>query len=618
MAAYLRDLTSRRLALVAAFLCLSLSSGLLYSVIIPPWQAPDEPRHLEYAILLSEKGWFLTRQDTSPDLQRDMMTSMLQSDFWTLVGREEPDSVPASFSDDPFLKLSGTQLGDESPLYYLLPALAFNALPEGDLLARLYLMRWFSVLLSAAAVTVASLTAFELFPEDRFMIVAVPAFVALLPMFSFIGASANNDVLSVLFVSLFTWQLVRMFNRGLSWRSGLTLCGLAALSLLAKRTSFFTVTLIPVVIAVHVHRRRVPLSHCCRCAVAAGSMLTLLLLAILLSWRGGDAAQWMPLQGSSADTRSETLARSGSYSLEATDGRLMQALPFNTVRALRGKTVTLKAWVTSPGARQRGSIIMEDDQGRSAKVFIAGSGWTRHEVTFEVTPSARTMRVILDSSPGPEQGGEGLFFDDLSLLEEGQEARNWLGNGSAEIPALRLQRPARVASGYLSSSQLLDPRSYDPTSLRRYLLYTLLTFAGFWANFGWLTLPLDPGWYALLALVALVSFAGLLSWGIGLLRGLRAKVKRAPGSSDTVLLVFLVGFALLVVQTFLPMIGSQWQPQGRYLFPGLVIIATLFSFGLRRLTRRLKASIVAATYVGSLVLFDALCLVGYITPHYHG
>jgi hypothetical protein len=83
-------------------------------------------------------------------------------------------------------------------------------------------------------------------------------------------------------------------------------------------------------------------------------------------------------------------------------------------------------------------------------------------------------------------------------------------------------------------------------------------------------------------------------------------------------LLFVAGLCLITLQTFLPMIGSQWQPQGRYLFPALVIIATLFAFGLRRLTHRVGSHILAVTYVGCFLLFDALCLFGYIFPHYYG
>jgi hypothetical protein len=618
MSVHLLDSPPRRLPIVAAFVCLSLVSGLLCSVIIPPWQAPDEPRHLEYAILLSEKGWFLTREDLSLDLQRDMMASMLESDFWTLLGRKEPDSVPASFLDDPFLKLSGSRLGDRSPLYYLLPALAFNALPEDDLLARLYLMRWFSVLLSAAAVCVAGLTAIELFPDDRFMIVAVLAFMALLPMFIFIGSSANNDSLAVLSASLVTWQVVRVFNRGLSWRSGLTLCGLAMLSLLAKRTSFFAVPLVPLTIAIYLQRRRLSLSERQRCVVATSSMMGLLLLSILLTSSGKDAAGWVPSPESSAQTRSDTVARSGEHSLHAQDGGLLQALPFNTVRALRGKTVTLEAWVESPEGKQRGSLLVQDDQGRSAKVFVASPGWERHQVTYEVSPSARTMRVVLRSAHVDDQASEGLYFDDLTLVEVGRGEVNWLQNASAETPALWIESQLDGATRYLTSGQLLDRRSYDVPSLKRYLLYALLTFAGFWANFGWLTLPLDPRWYALLALATLISASGLLLWMIETSRLCLKRGARSLSLRDTVLLVFLLGLFLLMLQTALPMIGSQWQPQGRYLFPGLVIIGTLFSFGLRHLLNRVKPEFLAATYLICLLLLDALCLVGYIIPHYYG
>jgi hypothetical protein len=618
MTAHPRDLTSRRLPVVAAFACVTLASGLLYSLVIPPWQAPDEPRHLEYAILLSEEGWFLTREDTSLHLQRDIMASMLESGFWTLLGHEGPDGVPASFSDDPFLKLSGSRLGDRSLLYYLVPALAFDILPEGDLLARLYLMRWFSVLLSSAAVSVACLTAFELFPNDRFMVLAVPAFLALLPMFVFIGSSANNDCLAVLCASLVTWQVARAFNRGLSWRSGLTLWSLATLGLFAKRTTFFAVPLIPVATAIYLLRRRLAPSQGQRCVVATVSILGVLVLTMLLTWRGAGAASWVPSQESQPETRTDAIARSGAYSLQVQDGVLYQILPFNTVRELRGKTVTLEAWVESAGGIQEGSLVVQVDQRRSAQLFLAGPGWERHEVTCEVSPSARLIRVTLGCPPQDERPGEGLYFDDLALFEVGREEVNRLQNGSGEIPLLRIEGRLDWFSKHLSPSQLFDPRSYDPPSLRRYLLYALLTFAGFWANFGWLTLPLDPRWYVVLALVTLLAAAGLMSWAIGLLGRLRRVGRGALTSSDTVLLVFLAGFALLVLQTFLPMIGSPWQPQGRYLFPGLVIIATLFAFGIRHLTKPLGSGLPAAIYVGGLLLFNALCLFGYIIPYYYG
>jgi hypothetical protein len=155
------------------------------------------------------------------------------------------------------------------------------------------------------------------------------------------------------------------------------------------------------------------------------------------------------------------VARFGSLSLQALDGRTTQAPPFKPVRRLCGKTVTLKAWVISPGTERRGSTVIRDDHGWGSKVSVADSERTRYEVTFEVGPAARTMRVILDASSDTGQSGEGLFFDDLALVEEGAEAHEGLGDGSAETPVLRLECHRGGASRYVSSRQLFDPCSYD-------------------------------------------------------------------------------------------------------------------------------------------------------------
>lgn len=225
-------------SVLIAFFFVTLIRGFSYSVVIPPWQAPDESGHLEYAILLSEKGWLPTREDTSPSLQREILSSMKKFQFWKYVRQPEPEQIPVSFSDDPFLARSGTQLGDEAPLYYLFPAIIFALTRVEDILIQLYIMRWFSVILSGVTVVVSSLIARELFSEDRFMIVAIPTFVAFLPMFSFIGASANNDSLTFVVASLLIWQLVRLLRRGVSWRSGLVICILTLLSALSKKTLF--------------------------------------------------------------------------------------------------------------------------------------------------------------------------------------------------------------------------------------------------------------------------------------------------------------------------------------------------------------------------------------------
>src|SRR4030042_3532575 len=104
----LRAYFSPRRGLVVSCVCLSLARGALYSIIVPPWQAPDDPRHLEQAILVSRKGPFLTREDQSLELRTEILSSMRDFDFWARIGREQPEPLPRSFSQHGFLGRSGT------------------------------------------------------------------------------------------------------------------------------------------------------------------------------------------------------------------------------------------------------------------------------------------------------------------------------------------------------------------------------------------------------------------------------------------------------------------------------------------------------------------------------
>ena len=617
MHTHLRAYFSPRRGLVVAFVCLSLARGALYSIIVPPWQAPDEPRHLEQAILVSRRGPFLTREDQSLELQTEILSSMRDFDFWGRIGRDQPEPLPRSFSQDRFLVRSGTGLSHESPLNALMPALIFRWLPEDDLLSRLYTMRWWSVIFSAASVAVAFLVAFELFRDDRFLLLAIPSFVALLPMFTFIGASASNDALAVLVASLVIWQLLRMLNRPLSLTSAICICALTLLAVLAKRTAWFTAPLVLVAIPLHLWGRA-SLSARWRYLAASSVAISALLAGALLTWRGHDAADWIRLPGPEHSSRSKEVATSGRYSLRLNSERAMQPLPFNDVRALRGKTVGLHAWIISPNGPQRGSLLLADDEETSVQSFLADETWRKYSVTHTVSPRARSMRVILSAASASTGQAADLYFDDLALRSGQGDISNLLQNASAEDSALRVQPRLQYVTRYVALGRLLDGRSYDLESAKRYLLYGLLTFAGFWANFGWLTLPLHPIWYALLAVVATAAVAGLGLWAMGLLRRCLGDRGYIPSNRDRALLLLLLAFVLIVVQTFIPMIGSQWQPQGRHLFPGLIPIATLFAFGLRRLLRSLKADLLAAAYVASFVLFDALCLLRYVIPHYYG
>jgi 4-amino-4-deoxy-L-arabinose transferase-like glycosyltransferase len=239
-------LGDRKAKLLFLLLGISLVHGLIYSAVIPPWQSPDEPRHFEYVSLLCEKRRLITEKDVSPPLQRAIIASMQEHNFWQFGrGFFNPQKPPQSFAD--IWGAGGpTTLLHRSPLYYLL-GLPFFALVAGkDLVTQLYTLRLLSVILGMLTVLIAWCTARELFPDDDFMRIGVPAFIALLPMFAFMAGSVNSDNLANLVVSLLLLLLVIVFRRGLSWPRALGILVLVAVGLATKRT---TTSVIPLLLA---------------------------------------------------------------------------------------------------------------------------------------------------------------------------------------------------------------------------------------------------------------------------------------------------------------------------------------------------------------------------------
>jgi hypothetical protein len=234
---------------------LSLVRGMIYSAVIPPWQAPDEFRHFEYIKLLRQERHLLTAQDMSLPLQREIIASMVEHHYWEF-GRAafpfDPENPPQSFQEiiwpsDPYWLF-------QPPLYYLMGVFPVALAEDVDL--QLYAVRLMSVVLGTLVVLVAFLTAVDLFPDDDFLIIGIPAFITFLPMHTFITSVANNDNLAEWLVSVVVLILVKVYKDGLSLLRVALIGLLVVLGLLAKRTAILTIPLLVVAIPIYFWRGR--------------------------------------------------------------------------------------------------------------------------------------------------------------------------------------------------------------------------------------------------------------------------------------------------------------------------------------------------------------------------
>jgi hypothetical protein len=149
--------------------------------------------------------------------------------------------------------------------------------------------------------------------------------------------------------------------------------------------------------------------------------------------------------------------------------------------------------------------------------------------------------------------------------------------------------------------------------------YIKSMFTGFWANFGWAYLKLAPIWYRVLATISLIAVGGLISFIYKVTRG----SKSFAGWQIKGLLMFSLAICLIVVQTIARQVSFSigcplCRPQGRYLLPAIIPIASLFILGLREVFPLRYHKFWLFALVSGFVALDLLSLIGYVIPFFYG
>lgn len=557
--------SSSRRWIALAFL-VGLLNASLFALATPLWQAPDEPGHYEYACLLGQLRRPLQANDRSLPLQQAIIANLDRHDFWPLVREAQPDPLPLSFAADPFLLRSASQVGDEPPLYYAAPA-ALCRLPL-SLETQARLMRLWGALLFGLTAAAAAWGWTGGRPAGALGRLH-PLLLALLPMPAFIAGSVNNDSLALLSATLVFATVLRIQRVGWTWPRGLGAALLLLLALASKKTNAFLLPWLGLLAAAGLWRwlGRRGWSQARRLALVA---LPLTAAAAVLAWPTSAPAGWRTLGQLNAASRVPAALPDGpGWAALVTDDetrrsiRLVQDL--HDVTAWRGQPVTATALVRSAdGQPAPGRIALRDTAGLSETAFVAGAQWQPVSVQHTLAITTTYLRLIVAPGWGLADGETGQLLVAEPLLQ----------------PAPALLRNGDFSAGARWGELLIAPladrwRPFAPRPLaqwaapqRSLLLRSAVTFAGFWGNYGWLQRPLPVALYTLLVLLTAVA-------GLGLLRTWPRAVALRP-----ILAAWLLAGGLILLQTLLPMVGRDWQPQGRYLFPALLPLTGLLLAGL--------------------------------------
>ncbi len=245
---------------IIALICiLAAARVFFYSASFPFFTNLDEQAHLDLVIkyssghypqsfekLSTETAYYIPRYE-SPEyfnVAADQPGGKFQAPSWT-----KPESLMQRYYQEGTAYWSNNYVNHESsqaPLYYFLAGIWMNI---GQLLGitggyLLYWIRFLNILFIVSLVVIASEIAKELFPEDAFLSIAVPALVAFIPQDSYY--TIENDVLSPVFFGITFLFLIKYFNSQLRSKPLAIATGISlAATMLVKTTNL---PLLPVVL----------------------------------------------------------------------------------------------------------------------------------------------------------------------------------------------------------------------------------------------------------------------------------------------------------------------------------------------------------------------------------
>jgi 4-amino-4-deoxy-L-arabinose transferase-like glycosyltransferase len=220
----------RRLALW--IYVLALLNAASWSLISPPFQAPDEVDHFAYVQSVAENGLKPSPYVNAPqprwsDAETD---ALLGTDLLTdhQANDTRAPGLSADVSGYRRLSMDGHARQDNGggnettasygPLYYLALTPGYFAAPRGSVFTQLGLMRLISAIIGALAAMFAFLLVQELVPRRPWAAVLAGLLVAFHPMYGFLSGALNNDIGLDAGAAAVAWLLVRLLRRGLRTR----------------------------------------------------------------------------------------------------------------------------------------------------------------------------------------------------------------------------------------------------------------------------------------------------------------------------------------------------------------------------------------------------------------
>ncbi len=252
------------LAILLGYLLLAIA----FSMVVPIYEAPDELQHVFYVKHLADgNGLPVLDVDSGRPWHEEGFPPRPYTDVWSQEGGQPPlyyaigalftsgidtSGAEAEIHLNPHANIGEPRVPGNKNRTVHPPS---ENWPWRGMPAAVHILRFYSILLGLGTVYFTYRLTRLVVPHRTALALAVTAFVAFLPQFSFISAAVSNDNLIILLATLTLFLLVRFFGNDLettpSWQQTVGLGVVLGLALLAKMSSLNLVALTAGVFILH-------------------------------------------------------------------------------------------------------------------------------------------------------------------------------------------------------------------------------------------------------------------------------------------------------------------------------------------------------------------------------
>lgn len=249
-----------RRAALPLLLLAAVFKGLAWSLIVPAWQAPDEPQHFLYAHEIARQRSI----HIAPDewVPADAWRLAEFASFWRAASGRPLDLANTARVSRALQSIDGPAVRQQRvpdkkrlitvkafvryhpPSYYSTVATVMKPLQNASVRWRLLAGRWLSVGFGLLTVGLAVAIGREIWPQHEAWALLLGALVAFQPMNAFTQAYVTNDAPLIALFSAVLFLGLLILRRGMSTQLGLVLGLTVAMGLLVKMSFLCVVPLL--------------------------------------------------------------------------------------------------------------------------------------------------------------------------------------------------------------------------------------------------------------------------------------------------------------------------------------------------------------------------------------